>query len=660
VTEESMRRRTVLRGVAAGAGLVGTAVGTAGADGADGAPPRRHIVGFDGTAAAGLAAGMADDVRHEFSFDGTKGAIAARFSPSAIRRLRDHGRVRYVEPDGQMRALSQSTPWGVDRVDADAAVAGGVDGSGADIAVIDSGIDSDHPDLASNLGVGRAFTDCEDSCHDNDCLEAWDDDNDHGTHCAGIAAAVDDGEDVVGVAPGATLHAVKVLGCDGYGYWSDIAAGLEYAADQGWDVASMSLGGSAGSATLRDACAYAENNGVLVVAAAGNSGPCSDCVIYPAAYDSVLAVSSTDDTDSLSEFSATGPEVEVAAPGTGIRSTVPGGTDSFSGTSMATPHVAGVGGLLAAEGTGGDDARDRLGATAEDVGLAPEESGNGLVDAGAAVGTGDSPEERTPVGEVDSLVVDQQPDGETWFSASFEHSYTDPVVVMKAPSYAGIQPGHVRLRSVTGDGFEYQFEEWDYIDDESHAAETVSYVVVEAGTHTLSDGTTLVAETTRTTTSWTAVSFPAAFGTTPVVCSQSQTLNGPEAVVTRNRGVDAGGFEVRLQESEAKGWHRTETVGYVAVTPTTAATHEADTTGTEVTSAPHTVAFDGSYADPLLLADMQTTLGANTAAVRHTNLDGDGVDVFIEEATSADDETWHRTEDVGYLVFDGPTTLTTN
>ncbi|MFC7080084.1 S8 family serine peptidase [Halorussus caseinilyticus] len=202
-----------------------------------------------------------------------------------------------------------------------------------------------------------------------------------------MAAGDNNSQGVVGAAPDVTLHAVKVLDGCGSGSFSDIAAGVEYVADQGWDVGSMSLGGSSGSSALKDAVQYATNNGVFLVAAAGNSGPCTDCVGYPAAYSEVMAVSSTASDDSLSDFSSTGPEVDIAAPGTDIYSSVAnGGYDTYSGTSMATPHVAGVAGQLASNGTTGSNIRSTLANSAENIGLASNESGAGLLDAAAALG----------------------------------------------------------------------------------------------------------------------------------------------------------------------------------------------------------------------------------------------------------------------------------
>ncbi|WP_435332491.1 S8 family peptidase [Haloarchaeobius sp. TZWWS8] len=364
-------------------------------------------VGFDGARGRARVERAASSVSRRFSFD----AMTIEVPRKALKGLRKNPNVRYVEENGRMHAIpnrpsthkppgkcspwpdckdggsgggdtSQTLPWGIDRVDAEVAHANGDTGAGADIAILDTGIDSDHPDLQANLGSGTSFV----KCKGKGCNYDWDDDNEHGTHCAGTAGGADNSQGVVGVSTQATLHAVKVLDSRGSGSFSDIAAGIEYVADQGWDVASMSLGASSGSQTIRDAVQYADQRGVFLVAAAGNSGPCSDCVGYPAAYPEVVAVSSTNDADGLSSFSSTGPEVEIAAPGSDVFSTVPGGSyDTFSGTSMACPHVAGAAGQLMAGGASASNVRNTLTSTAEDLGLPSNEQGAGLLDVAAAL-----------------------------------------------------------------------------------------------------------------------------------------------------------------------------------------------------------------------------------------------------------------------------------
>jgi len=390
-----LSRRDVIRGAAGAMGAAAVA-GQASAGGSEG---DRVIVGLRANASFDVARRNASSVHRELNFDDVGKAVSGRFSGAAIEALENNPNVRYVEENGEMQALAQTLPWGIDRVDADVLHDDGETGNGADVAILDTGIDSDHYDLSGNVAGGKCFADeccgqatggifgCDDNT--NDCNYAWDDDNDHGTHCAGIADAVDDSEGVVGVSTEANLWAGKVLNGCGSGSYDNIAAGIEWAADQGFDVASMSLGGSS-SSVVKDACQYAYDNGVLLVAAAGNDGPCTDCVGYPAAYSTVIAVSATSSDDSLASFSSTGPEVELAAPGESILSTVPpesssDGLDTFSGTSMACPHVSGAGAQLMANGYTNTDARTRLQDSAEDIGLGDNEQGYGLLDAENAV-----------------------------------------------------------------------------------------------------------------------------------------------------------------------------------------------------------------------------------------------------------------------------------
>jgi subtilisin len=657
--DEKIHRRRLLEGV--GAGIAGAVVaGTAGAAPGEDDPEGEFVVGIERDASPRVALDYATRARRTIDFGSVGTAVAGRFSRLAVRELRRRDDVRYTEPDGAVQSLGERVPWGVDRVDADRAVGSGYDGEGADLAVVDSGIDSDHPDLAANLGTGKAFVECGkhpdgsycSETNGNDCREPWDDGNDHGTHCAGIAAARDQGSGLVGVSPGVTLHAVKVLGCGGFGNYSDVAAGIQYVGEQGWDVASMSLGTSDSSQTIRDACQYARNQGVLLVAAAGNSGPCTDCVKYPAAYPEVVAVTATTQEDSLTEFSSTGPEVEVAAPGRSVESTVPGGTGIKSGTSMATPHVAGAGASLVAEGLSGAEARDRIAATAEDVGLGGQESGNGLLDVESAVSSGGA--SSTRIGEAGRTTTGQS-GTDDWHGLSLDATYADPVVVAGPLSYDGVNEAHVRLRSVGDAGFEFKIEEWDFLDG-WHTTETLPYLAMENGVHALADGRTVEAGRVTVDQEWTGVSFDAAFDSRPVVLTTPQTFEGPHEVVTRQRGTTADGFEVRVQEEEGlDGWHTGETVGYVAVDPGTGTAdgtgYEAGLTPTAVTDDWYRVGFDAGFAEPpVFVASLATTEGWNTAGLRYRNLDAGSVEVFAEEERSDDDETGHVAERVAYLA----------
>jgi subtilisin len=353
-------------------------------------------VGFSSEMGAQAARDTAIDTKREFAFD----AMTVEIPEERVEALEKNPNIRYVEENGEMQALAQSTPYGIETVGADLAISEGETGDGADVAVIDTGIDATHEDLEGILGEGWAASgaacqnDCTSGlyCNPNDissCNAEWDDDNDHGTHCAGTVAAIDNDTGVVGVAPDVTLHAVKVLDCCGSGGYDDIAAGIEWTADQGYDVGSLSLGGDS-SSVVKDAVQYARDRGVLLVAAAGNDGECSDCVGYPAAYEEVIAVSATDENDNLTSFSSTGPEVEIAAPGANVLSSIPRSDyTEFSGTSMACPHVAGAGAQLMANGNSDTEARQQLKDTAEDIGLSSNEQGSGRLDVAAALGIDD-------------------------------------------------------------------------------------------------------------------------------------------------------------------------------------------------------------------------------------------------------------------------------
>lgn len=285
---------------------------------------------------------------------------------------------------------AEDLPWGVDRIDADLAWAVST-GLGVKVAIIDTGIDKDHPDLVDNIKGGVNFV----KIRGKIIADQWDDDSGHGTHCAGIVAAVGNDIGVIGVAPQAWLYGVKVLDRRGSGYVSDVILGIEWSIENEMQVISMSLGTSSDVQSLHDACDLADDAGIAVVAAAGNSGdtdPDSD-VIYPAKYASVIAVAATDDTDTRASWSSDGPEVELAAPGVDIFSTWKGGEyETKSGTSMACPHVAGTVALVLAADPelAPDDVRATLQATADDLGEEGFDNyyGHGLVDAEeAATGT---------------------------------------------------------------------------------------------------------------------------------------------------------------------------------------------------------------------------------------------------------------------------------
>lgn len=371
-------RRDALRLTGGAVGALGATGVVAGSDGSNTLVERVNI-GYTDESVLDTVTGITSTLVYDYSFD----AVTADLPTAVVEDLRRHEDVRYVERDGQMHTLAQTLPWGVDRVDADTAHEAGATGEGADIAIIDTGIDADHPDLSANLGEGVSFT-------GGFPLGSWNDTNGHGTHCAGVADAVNNDRGVVGISTEATLHAVKVMNAIGSGSTSDVARGIEWTANQGYDVGNLSIGSDSPSSVLKDAVEYATRKGVLLVTAAGNSGPCSDCVGYPASYPECVAVTATTRNGSLASYSSTGPEVDIAAPGNEIYSTYVGGYSTLSGTSMACPHVAGAAAQLMANGDNNEEARQRLKATAEDIGLSADQGGAGLLDVeNAVLGTTD-------------------------------------------------------------------------------------------------------------------------------------------------------------------------------------------------------------------------------------------------------------------------------
>ncbi|PCR90064.1 S8 family serine peptidase [Natrinema ejinorense] len=302
------------------------------------------------------------------------------------------------------------------------------------ISIVDQGIQYDHPNLAENMddsvsNNGDDFVDADGDPYPVDASE------NHGTHVGGIAAGgTDNGTGHAGIS-NCSLLSARALASGGGGSLSDIADAVQWSADQGADIINMSLGGGGATNLMQQACEYAQSQGSLLVAAAGNDY--GSPVSYPAAYDTVLAVSSLDEGETLSDFSNVGPKIELAAPGGDVLSTIPfDDYDTFGGTSMASPVVAGVAGLTlsAWPNLSNEELRTHLNETAVDIGLDDTEQGNGRVDAGNAVTTepgttpdpdpDPDPEPGECGDEVNTASGEGQLSGGWWGNPSDTYTYT--------------------------------------------------------------------------------------------------------------------------------------------------------------------------------------------------------------------------------------------
>ena len=366
------------------------------------------IVSLDANQIASVAEftdGYAISTQHTYShvFSG----FSATVNSKLLEQLSNDQRVLSVSKDGRVHAIKstsnrisacnflfgcqttqQQTPWGISRIGANTSEN---TGEGIHVYVIDTGIDSDHADLASNVAEGFSV----EMCLGLGCSNTWDDDQGHGTHVAGTIGAIDNNLDVIGVAPAVTLHAVKVLNAAGSGSNSGVIAGIDWVTKQAEYlsvpvIANMSLGGGGsktgtctnngfvGSDNFHRAICNAKNQGVIFAVAAGNDGENAN-QSTPAAYDdAVITVSATNIDNDWASFSNWGngtadwtihqsAPVAIAAPGVNVLSTENGGgTTTLSGTSMAAPHVAGVLALyletisLNADGNAFVEARDWL------------------------------------------------------------------------------------------------------------------------------------------------------------------------------------------------------------------------------------------------------------------------------------------------------------
>lgn len=372
-----------------------------------------------------------------------------------------------------------------------------------------------------------------------------------------------------------------------------------------------------------------------------------------------------DFTTHLEELDSQGIDVVLTA-GNHDRRLIDVGRDDYDAATLDSPwsianefhFESGGREFVAVHGDEGDPLQNPT--TSELLCLGSDDFGKAIWDFYSAkddIGSADS----KFIGETGTVSVSAD-EGE-WQYVNFQQNYKDAVVVAAPLSYNGQDPAHARVRDVDKDDFEIQVEEWDYEDGSHYYDEDVGYVALNTGVHTLPDGTKVEVGRVKTDENWASVSFSNDFDDTPVVVSATQTHNsgaftgGSDAVVTRHRNLDPDGFEVRLQEQENKGNHVNEQIGYIAFEKGTGKNNDVPFEAGSVSGVTEdwsTVGFDRSYSNvPLFVASIATFGGSDPCGLRYRDLGTSSVDVFVEEETSADDETNHYNgETVDYLAFE--------
>jgi len=625
----------------------------------------------------------------------------------AVKKLNKNPAFEYAEPDFIVEAsdlqASSTTPndplfsdqWGWNNtgqtggtsdadIDAPEAWDKGTDASNMVTGVIDSGVDLDHPDLNDNLwtnedeipgnGVDDDNNGYVDDVHGYDFADddpnPDDDFSGHGTHVAGtVAAEGNNSTGVTGAGWNGQIMALRFL--DNGGFTSDAIQAIEYAINNGADLTNNSWGGGSFSQGLKDAITAAQDAGQLFVAAAGNDfgNDNDENPVYPASYDNenIISVAATNDDDGLADFSNIGDEtVDLGAPGEAILSTDIEGSDglgsgdyeTISGTSMASPHVAGSAALLwhqnpnlsweavkqtILDNTDPISALD--GKTVTDGRLNLNKTVN--FDASVA-----------EVGRVNNVTDSTQ-------TVNLTKGFNNPVVFAKPVSANGGDPANVRVSNVTGNSFTVQVQETEN-QDGTHIGESFSYLAVESGQWGLPNGSILEVGTQSTdkltSQGWEAINFNLPFDNQPVIATQTQTKNGGQFVTTRQRNADSNGFELAMQEEEAlnSGGHATENVGWMAITNG----EGGEWSGNQFYAGDSDLTVDDNWNStsfsntnfneaPNLIASLASYQGPDPAWTRYQNLSSSGVEFRSTEDQSADSETFHVAEQVDYLAIGG-------
>lgn len=351
---------------------------------------------------------------------------------TVMNALRKSRKFKYVELDvavahaGSVTDPAFGSSWALPKIGATSAWDQGT-GAGVTVAILDTGVDGTHPDLAANMVAGW-------NVYDNTADTA--DVHGHGTTVAGTVAAVaNNAAGSAGVAYGAKIMPIRISAPDGYAYWSTVANGIYWAADHGAKVVNISFNGISGSSTVQSAADYLRSKGGVVIVAAGNSGGREEI----AAHNSLMTVSATDSSDARAGFSSYGAYVDIAAPGVGIYTTTRGGGyGNASGTSFASPVVAATAALmLSANKTLPPSEVDRiLKSTALDLGTAgvDEYYGSGRVNAAAAVNAAKAlggSDTQAP-----SVAITAPTGGRVTAVVPIDMNYSDNVGVVRTELYA--------------------------------------------------------------------------------------------------------------------------------------------------------------------------------------------------------------------------------
>lgn len=626
----------------------------------------------------------------------------------AVKKLNQNPAFEYAEPDFIVEAsdlqANNTTPndplfgdqWGWNNtgqtggttdadIDAPEAWDKSTDASNIVTGVIDTGVDLDHPDLNDNLwtnsdetpgnGVDDDNNGYVDDVHGYDFADddpnPDDDFSGHGTHVAGtVAAEGNNSTGVTGAGWNGQIMALRFL--DNGGTISDAIQAIEYAINNGADITNNSWGGGGFSQGLKDAITAAQEAGQLFVAAAGNDGRDTDKnPAYPASYnnENIISVAATNHNDNLASFSNFGEEtVDLGAPGEAILSTDIQGSDGFSsgdyatisGTSMASPHVAGSAGLLWSQNPdlNWESVKQTLLDNTDSLSsLDGKTVTDGRLNLNKSVNFNASVAE---VGRVNNVT-------DTTQTVNLSKDFQNPVVFAKPISANGGDAANVRVSNVSGNGdsFTVQVQETEN-EDGTHTGESFSYFAVESGEWGLPNGSLLEVGTKSTdkltSQGWEQINFDLPFDNQPVIATQTQTKNGGQFVTTRQRNADSNSFELAMQEEQAlnSGGHATENVGWMAITNGEGGEWSgnqfyAGDTGTTVDDSWNSTSFSNqNFSEaPNLIASLASYQGPDPAWTRHQNLSSSGVEFRSTEDQSADSETTHVSEQVDYLAIGG-------